>query len=301
MSELKLPRGTLWRSVVERTEQALRTGALVPIPTEQYFIADGGIRFVVRRAVHLERKKAASTYRVDSAENHASRPPNPFLPHEEDLFVAEISDTHIALLNKFNVVEHHLLMVTRSFEDQERPLTESDFAAMWACMREYDALVFYNSGEIAGASQRHKHLQMVPLPLTPAGPRCPMDPLIASADYADGLGRVAALPFPHTVASLGGGVVEEPTRAARDTRRLYRAMLETVCLNPRQPAPYNLLVTRDWMLLVPRARECFAAISINGLGFAGSFFVKSESDLGLLRETGPLAALASVAGAQQKQ
>jgi len=79
---------------------------------------------------------------------------------------------------------------------------------------------------------------------------------------------------------------------------LYRAMLEAVGLNPRNPTPYNLLVTRHWMLLVPRARECFAAISINGLGFAGSLFVKTESDLALLRETGPLKALASVTGVE---
>jgi len=171
VNELRLKRGTLWRSVVEQTEHALRTGALAPISTEQYFIEDGGVRFLVRMASNLERKKAVSTYPVGTANGSGSQLRNPFLPYEEDLFVAEISDTHIALLNKFNVVEHHLLMVTRSFEDQERPLTERDFAAMWVCMREYDALAFYNSGEIAGASQRHKHLQMVPLPMAPGGAR----------------------------------------------------------------------------------------------------------------------------------
>jgi len=72
-------------------------------------------------------------------------------------------------------------------------------------------------------------------------------------------------------------------------------MLDAAGLDARSPAPYDLLVTRDWMLLVPRSRECFHAISINALGFAGSFFVRTESDLRLLRDEGPMAALASVA------
>ena len=41
---------------------------------------------------------------------------NPFLPYDPDLVVADISDTHVALLNKFNVIDHHLLIVTRCFK-----------------------------------------------------------------------------------------------------------------------------------------------------------------------------------------
>ncbi|NIO40609.1 MAG: phosphorylase, partial [Burkholderiales bacterium] len=38
---------------------------------------------------------------------------NPFLPYGKDLFVSDISETHLALLNKFNVIDYHLLIVTR--------------------------------------------------------------------------------------------------------------------------------------------------------------------------------------------
>jgi len=37
---------------------------------------------------------------------------------------------------------------------------------------------------------------------------------------------------------------------------------------------YNLLVMREWMVLVPRCRECFEGGSVNALGFAGCFFVR---------------------------
>ena len=41
-----------------------------------------------------------------------------------------------------------------------------------------DGLAFYNSGEVAGASQRHKHLQLIQ-PLGPDGLRAPMEALLS--------------------------------------------------------------------------------------------------------------------------
>jgi ATP adenylyltransferase len=39
------------------------------------------------------------------------------------------SDSHTLLLNKFNVVPHHVLVVTRQFESQQDPLNARDLAA----------------------------------------------------------------------------------------------------------------------------------------------------------------------------
>jgi ATP adenylyltransferase len=63
---------------------------------------------------------------------------------------------------------------------------------------------------------------------------------------------------------------------------------------PRQSAPYNLLVTRDWLLVVPRSREHAGGVSINALGYAGSLFVRDGAELARLREMGPMRALAAV-------
>jgi ATP adenylyltransferase/5',5'''-P-1,P-4-tetraphosphate phosphorylase II len=54
---------------------------------------------------------------------------NPFLPYEEELWVQHLSDSHTLLLNKFNVVPHHVLVVTRQFESQQDPLNARDLAA----------------------------------------------------------------------------------------------------------------------------------------------------------------------------
>jgi sulfate adenylyltransferase (ADP) / ATP adenylyltransferase len=49
------------------------------------------------------------------------------------------------------------------------------------------------------------------------------------------------------------------------------------------------------MLVVPRSRACFESISVNGLGFAGSLFVRSQQDLDRVRSVGPMQVLRAVA------
>jgi ATP adenylyltransferase len=59
--------------------------------------------------------------------------------------------------------------------------------------------------------------------------------------------------------------------------------------------PYCLVVTRGFMLLVPRSREHFEDISFNSLAFVGSLFLRNEQQLERLRAYGPMNALRSVA------
>lgn len=291
-------RGTLWQSIERTTEQALRTGALVPIPTNEAVIEDAGIRFFVRVLAGLRRKDEAR--REQEAAAAKGERPNPFLPPEKDLVVAGVSDTHLAILNKFNVVEHHLLIVTRDFEDQEMLLTLADFEALWLVLAEYDGLGFYNGGSEGGASQKHKHLQVVPLPLAATGPAVPVEPLLA-AWTGRMPGTVPGYPFLHRFARLEPEIWRSPRDAALASFELYCAMLAGTGMNvpcgpglTRQSRPYCLLVTREWMLLVPRTAEHFESISLNSLAYAGSFFVRDETELARLREAGPMQALRSV-------
>lgn len=295
----QLQPGTLWEVVVHRTRHALACGALRPIETDTEFVEQGGVRFMVRVVASLARKDAVRR-RAEQTQQFG-RAADPFLPYEQDLFVAEVSDTHLCLLNKFNVIDHHLLIVTRRFEDQELLLTPADFEALWACMAEFEALGFYNGGMIAGASQRHKHLQMVPLPLTEEGPCIPVEPLLAAAELRESVGTVPGLPFVHACARLDSHLVTDPVAAARVSHKHYRIMLEAVGLGAvqtpeglRQSAPYNLLVTRTWMLLVPRTREFFNGISVNALGYAGSLFVRDREQLEIVRAQGPMTVLREV-------
>ncbi len=299
-SRIVLKKGTLWQDLLRTTDLALGTGALLPMPTDYEFIEDGGIRFFVRILSSLQRKNEARRKQQEAPATEM--PMNPFLPYEKALFVGDISGTHVALLNKFNVVEHHLLIVTRHFEDQETLLTLQDFEALWVCMAEYNGLGFYNGGEAAGASQRHKHLQMVPLPLVPENPEVPLEPLLARASFENRLDTIPGFPFLHVFVQLERNIEALPLEAARKTFELYAAMLDRLGLEPPdaegtklQSVPYCFLTTRQWMLLIPRSREFFDSISINSLGFAGALLVRNREQMDLLKKCGPMTALKSVA------
>ncbi len=296
---LVLEPGTLWQKAIERTEHALRCGALQPIPTECEFVEEGGVNFLVRVLPNLARKQQAKK-KQDKETANSGKEFNPFLPYDPDLFVADISDTHVCLLNKFNVIDHHLLIVTRAFEEQDTLLTVQDFEAMWACLAEIDGLAFYNGGKVAGASQRHKHLQLVPLPLVSEGPKIPIEPVLTSTRFEGAIGTTPSFPFTHAIAQLDRCWPESPLKAASTTLECYRTMLQRLGLitnesSNKQSHAYNLLATREWMLIVPRSLECFESISVNSVGFAGSLFVRNEQQLEILVEHGPMTLLKSVA------
>ncbi|MEB3356230.1 MAG: phosphorylase [Synechococcales bacterium] len=294
-----LPAGTLWDRVLTRTEQALQCGALQSIPTDYELVADGEMRFLVRQLAAIARKEKAKQQQEKAKAQ--GKDFNPFLPYEEDLFVAHLSNTHVCLLNKFNVVDHHLLMVTRQFEEQEALLNQADFEALWVGLREIDGLGFYNGGQRAGASQRHKHLQLVPLPLYPTGEPLPISVWVEAIapDRSPAVLTLPQLPFPHALVRLAVPQAD-PTAAAQISLEHYQALLAAVGLTPepesdRPPGAYNLLVTRDWMLLVPRSQESFDSISVNSLGFAGSMFVRDDAQMATLKQHGPLKILCQVA------
>ncbi len=291
--------GALGDAVDRAAEQALRAGSLLPIRTEQRTVEQAGVHFVVRSVSSLARKEADKRLSAAAGED-GTRPVNPFLPPEPELTVCALGGTHLAVLNKFNVLDRHLLLVTRRFEHQESLLTEADFHALCLCLAEYDALGFYNGGVVAGASQPHKHLQVVPLPLIPGGDEVPVTPLLAAAPADPSPGLVPGFPFQHAFARLAISPIRIG-EAARATWGLYRSLLRAVGIGERpvdgesrQSSPYNLLLTRRWMLVVPRSAEFWEGISVNALGFAGSLFVRDMDQLETVRRRGPFAVLSGV-------
>lgn len=81
------------------------------------------------------------------------------------------------MLNKFAVVPEHFILATREFRPQTHLLEPADLAATWACIEAYHnsggqgqdqgqgqgLFAFFNSGEHSGASQPHRHLQLLPV------------------------------------------------------------------------------------------------------------------------------------------
>jgi len=265
--------------------QALAAGALQPIATELATIDASGVAFQIRVVDSLRRKRVGSA-------TAGPRLANPFLPYEAALFVADVPPAHVALLNKFPVIDEHLLIVTRAFVDQEAPLDPADHDAAAACLHGLDGLVFYNAGAIAGASQPHRHLQWVPA-LGPGAARAPLEAAIEAALDGDRPVQLPALPFAHAAIRLDRGTLATTDGGAHLAAQHARLR---ATLGPAGASPtYNLIATRDWLLHVPRVASGTGGVEVNALGFAGSLLVRDRDQLERARQLGPLTILAAVA------
>ncbi|WP_108650935.1 DUF4922 domain-containing protein [Dongshaea marina] len=163
-------------SIIEQARtvarKALAQGALQSFRTQSRVLEQQNIPFIVRIADSLNHKPKAP-----------SRTPvirNPFLPYEQSLFVCELGSKHVCLLNKFNVIDDHLLIITKEYQPQSCWLELDDFSALTPLLQEFDGLGFYNGGTTAGASQHHKHLQYIPRQALAEGKDLPWSHFILS-------------------------------------------------------------------------------------------------------------------------
>lgn len=223
------------------------------------------------------------------------------------------------MINKFAVVPEHFILVTRAFKQQTHLLGADDLAAAHACIRAYhdhdgrgrELFVFFNSGEHSGASQPHRHLQLLPVDKMGEG-------LPEAGGNADGAGWTVladrltgdddedngrtGLPLATFAERIPGDVDPEALRSAY--LRLYRRACAAAGLDEQElgdlaaddtPAKisYNLGMTRTSLVVCPRVAEGDAVrsrdgkevgrLALNGTVLAGTALVKSEAEWDALR------------------
>lgn len=256
----------LWQRMQSVAHAARDSGHLLSIDNQVDVITDHDIPFVVRYAPQLIEKIRSS---------NSPKRSNPFLPPEPELFVEALGEHHSLILNKFNVLDVHGLIITNAFVEQTDQLTADDFAVISQVLQDVDGLIFYNGGERAGASQRHRHFQLVPKDM---GAGCL--PLQVAIDRCAHHEQAHIFPFQHRLFWL-------PDVSAET---LFDAWLKLEFAWQ----PYNLLITRDWMLVVPRRQAEFESLSVNSLGFAGALLAKTSEEMDRIAQVGPMQLLTEV-------
>tara|TARA_Y100000991_G_scaffold154845_1_gene117793 strand:- start:622 stop:1437 length:816 start_codon:yes stop_codon:yes gene_type:complete len=251
---------------VQRT--ALESGALIPLQTE--LLPWPEQRFQLRRLISATPKHLAK----------AGPKPNPFRPWDSRLQVAEL-EQHVVLLNKYPVQAGHLLLISKTWQAQSDWLQPTDWSAVLSIWNQQPGFWFFNSTAAAGASQPHRHLQLLPRELE--APACPL----AAEFEALAAGNPPTKPWHHAVA-----VRQLPAdRTGPELDQAYRDLASELALGDHgqdmHPVhPYNLLVTDHWMAMVRRRIESHAGFSVNALGFAGYLLATKNSNLDWLRTSG---------------
>lgn len=280
---------TYWKRALERSEHALRQKALVPLSTSR-------IKLNGPRADQFELRvlndRLPKHHRIEGPKV------NPFRPWDTELAIDDVGDDHVLILNKYPVQTGHMLLITREWASQVDWLTLDDWRALVSVDHDSTGLWFLNSGPLAGASQPHRHLQLLPrdsnersCPRVEWFERLLQDRSAKKVRMDDPLTQscvIAKRPSP-----------TDPRQEAKELHSLYRHLGNELGLGGKQScelpqAPYNLLLTQSWMALIRRKCEEACGFSINALGFAGYLLATDQSDQALMQHKGAEAVLRQV-------
>ena len=270
-----MPAKRLWAKALHRSRIAHVQRALIPLATAAQLLNSGSTSFELRCLSGIPKRHLQL----------AGPKPNPFRPWNPQLAVAPIGNAHMLILNKFPVQTAHMLLITRHWAPQAGWLEISDLSALLEVERDTQGLWFFNSGPDAGASQPHRHLQL--LPRGHGDQICPRASWFE--DFLHGQRNCGDL------AKACAAVYRTVAKGCSQAESLYGqylALAHNLGLgnppNDHQPLhPYNLLLTPAWMALIRRRREGVAGFSINALGFAGYLLATDCSNLDWLLEKGP--------------
>ncbi|CAB4253344.1 similar to Saccharomyces cerevisiae YDR530C APA2 Diadenosine 5',5''-P1,P4- tetraphosphate phosphorylase II (AP4A phosphorylase), involved in catabolism of bis(5'-nucleosidyl) tetraphosphates [Maudiozyma barnettii] len=229
---------------------------------------------------------------------------DPLAASEPELLVLDDLDGsgHLKLvLNKFPIVENHSLLITNEFKDQLSALTPEELMTSYKLITKMDNedenkrhMVIYNSGPQSGSSQNHKHLQLIELPqkFIPF-----QDTLTNGKDHF--LPSIKDEPLQDNKVSFAHFVLPLPEESEEVTEDLlamcYFSLLQRTLtffqdwLNetPDLVKSYNLLLTKQWICLVPRSNIKAKSLNVgfNALGYAGILLIKDQESFDEIIET----------------
>ena len=105
--------------------------------------------------------------------------------------------------------------------------------------------------------------------------------------------------FQHTFKRLDPTLIGKLTDANLKDGAKYLEINYRQCLhrleNPTAQLPYNLIITKEWMLVVNRSKPAAGHIHINSLGFLGLLYGANPEQIREIYDKKPLEILSQVA------
>ncbi|QPH02497.1 hypothetical protein C2857_006707 [Epichloe festucae Fl1] len=337
------PPANLPELVMTAFAKARADGELHYFPTQVTLLSVGSVPFQLRFAPALANKPKGPPPPDNDNDDPSRRqkPVDPFAHPAPSLFVTDLGPSHYLVLNKFAVVPGHFILATRDFKEQAHVLDESDLESTMSCIEAYERartrarargnaegeddddgllFAFFNCGEHSGASQPHRHVQLLPVD----GMRDGLEPGLEWSVLADGPGLDEA-PFVVFSEAIRLGMPASELHGIY--LRLYREACRAVEARGRSgngsaaaaaaaveeeeeeeddddddgaPADgpalisYNMALTRNKLVICPRlaqggpiygedGREV-GTLALNGTLLAGTALVKNEEEWDALRK-----------------
>ena len=207
---------------------------------------------------------------------------NPFNPWEKILEIEKIGNYHQLILNKYPVQKGHILLITNSWKPQDGWLDINDWIAIQEVNKDTSGLWFFNSSPIAGASQPHRHIQLLRRKYGEV--TCPREKWFLNLEKNN-----------DKESKLNKSIIVSHFNFLENSSYIYNLYLELTKkiglgdpINDAKPRyPYNILITNNWIAVIRRRYDHLHGFSINGLGFAGYLLITDKSDINYLKKYGP--------------
>ncbi|KGG15284.1 MULTISPECIES: ATP adenylyltransferase [unclassified Prochlorococcus] len=271
-----------WKKALSVSQLALTNSHLRPITTDLSYVDIGNqINFEVR-SISTTNFKFNKVYGPTI---------NPFLPWDNNLEIANIGSKHVLILNKYPVQVGHMLLITNTWRPQNGWLDESDWRAFNHVDRDTTGLWFFNSCREAGASQGHRHIQL--LRRHNSDRICPLQ---------DWYSNSSGLVLSSSKKIINNIWVENISDIENNPSELYKrylylsskASLGSPTCNLKPNFPYNLLISSNWIVLIKRSKEYSRGFSLNALAFAGYLLSKNKLEDNWLLQNSPIKLLEDV-------
>lgn len=322
-------------SLTKSFDKASSQGDLLFFPSTTHVHRDEQLKieFEIRLCPALQKKPALPVPHFDPnitsqdelpPQDHNGGRSDPLAPpYVPNLHVGDLKDEdgteYAVLLNKFSVIPHHFLLVTREFRSQTSPLMPPELAQVYTLLvaartANTPFFAFYNCGDHSGASQPHKHIQFIPI----EGDGPPIERLARTVklESTEKPFSLTSLPYANHVFRLPAITSSTPPSELEQTlATIFLALLDlaisTIRHDPTYPAgrpSYNVILTLEHMHLIPRKHETAPVllrksdseseveaeaesgeklnVSVNALGFAGMLLVKNEEEMEAIKREG---------------
>ena len=268
-----MSRETYWEKALKQTRLSIHKNSLYPLETKvvtrEFYEKND---FIIRKLDTSKFKK-----KIYYGPNQ-----NPFNPWEKILEIERIGNNHQLILNKYPVQKGHILLITNSWKPQNGWLDINDWDAIQKVNKDTSGLWFFNSSPIAGASQPHRHIQL--LRRSNDEVSCPRDKWFLDLKVSN-----------NKETKLKKSIVVSHFNFLENSSCIYNLYLELTKkiglgdpINDKKPRyPYNILITNNWIAIIRRRYDHLHGFSINGLGFAGYLLITEKSDINYLKEYGP--------------
>ena len=262
-----------WKKALDQTRLSINNDSLFPLKTiiitsDLYKSND----FIIRKL---------DTSKFNKKNIYGPRQ-NPFYPWEKILEIEKVGNNHQLILNKYPVQKGHILLITNKWKPQNGWLDINDWIAIKEVNKDTSGLWFFNSSPIAGASQPHRHFQL--LRRSKGELTCPREKWFLELKLNNEINS-----------KLKKNIIVSKFNFKEKSSSIYDLYLKLSKklglgdpINDKKPRyPYNILITNKWISLIKRSADNKHGFSINSLGFAGYIIVTEKSDINYLKKVGP--------------